>query len=167
MRLCLDTSAYSRFMGGSEEAVSRIDAAEWVGMPTIVIGELSAGFRLGSRTARNLEELDRFLDHSVVEELAVDREVADIYGEIVVQLRRNGTPHSDERCLDRGLGSSIGSDAPYPRRALRGCGADRRPAAWRLSGSSAWSRQQHEARPSGRASLSRDCLYPKRTTCSR
>lgn len=92
MRLCLDTSAYSRFKGGAPEAVEQVDAADWLGVPTIVLGELEVGFRLGGQAARNLEELERFLAHPVVEELAVDREVARAYGEIVVRLRRKGTP---------------------------------------------------------------------------
>jgi len=92
MRLCLDTSAYSRFKGGDPEARERVDAAAWLGVPAIVLGELEAGFRLGSRAARNQEELERFLAHPVVEELPVDREVARIYGEIVVQLRNKGAP---------------------------------------------------------------------------
>lgn len=92
MRLCLDTSAYSRFMGGDERVVERIDSATWVGIPTIVLGELAAGFLLGSRLERNLAELDRFLAHPAVDEINVDRDVAGIYGEIVSALRRKGTP---------------------------------------------------------------------------
>lgn len=92
MRLCLDTSAYSRFKGGDPAAVERVDAAEWLGVPTIVIGELEAGFRSGRKTERNLDELAQFLAHPLVSELAVDREVAGTYGEIVTDLRRNGTP---------------------------------------------------------------------------
>lgn len=92
MRLCLDTSAYIRFKGGDPPAVERVDSATWLGVPAIVLGELAAAFRLGSRSAQNLAELDRFLAHPVVEEVAVDRDVATIYGEIVVSLRRRGTP---------------------------------------------------------------------------
>jgi tRNA(fMet)-specific endonuclease VapC len=90
LRLCLDTSAYSRFKGGDPSAVERIDAAEWLGVPTIVLGELEAGFRLGARPAHNLDELERFLTYPVVHELAVDRGVAREYGEIVTTLRRKG-----------------------------------------------------------------------------
>jgi tRNA(fMet)-specific endonuclease VapC len=61
-------------------------------VPAIVLGELAAAFRLGSRPEQNLAELDQFLAHPVVEEIEVDRDVATIYGEIVVSLRRKGTP---------------------------------------------------------------------------
>jgi tRNA(fMet)-specific endonuclease VapC len=92
MRVCLDTSAYSRFKGGDEPVVERIDSAAWIGVPTVVLGELEAGFRLGRHADRNLDELERFLAHPSVEVVDVDRDVARLFGEIVVDLRRRGTP---------------------------------------------------------------------------
>ena len=61
-------------------------------MPSIVIGELWTGFLLGSRRAENIRELDEFLNHAVVEVVSIDEEVAHIYGEMVVELRRRGRP---------------------------------------------------------------------------
>ncbi len=72
--------------------MAHVDGAAWIGIPTIVLGELEAGFRQGSRAEHNLDELERFLTHPVVNPLAVDREVARIYGEILTALRSNGTP---------------------------------------------------------------------------
>ena len=69
-----------------------IDGAEWVGVPAIVLGELWTGFLLGTRTERNVAELQAFLRHPAVEPISVDDEVARIYGEIVVDLRAGGTP---------------------------------------------------------------------------
>ncbi len=57
-----------------------------------MLGELEAGFLQGRRAEHNLDELESFLAHPVVEELPVDRAVARIYGEIVNALRRKGTP---------------------------------------------------------------------------
>ncbi len=91
-RLCLDTSAYSNLRRGDARVVDLVDPADWVGMPSVVIGELWTGFLLGKRRARNMQELDEFLSHAVVEVVAVDEEVARIYGEIVVELRRKGRP---------------------------------------------------------------------------
>jgi len=48
-RLCLDTSAYSHFKLGDRRAVQLIDSAEWVGVPSIVVGELWTGFLFGHR----------------------------------------------------------------------------------------------------------------------
>jgi len=91
-RYCLDTSAYSHFMKGHGEVTARIDAAAWVGVPAVVLGELWLGFRLGSHAAQNESELRAFLATPVVEVLAVDQAVAEIYGEVVAALRRKGTP---------------------------------------------------------------------------
>lgn len=61
-------------------------------MPSIVIGELWVGFLLGQRPDRNQEDLAEFLRQPVVEELPVDGEIGQIYAEMVVALRKSGTP---------------------------------------------------------------------------
>ena len=91
-RICLDTSAYSNFQRGEPRVVEHLDRAEWVGVPSVVVGELRAGFLLGSRTDDNIDELDEFLSHTVVETLPVDLAVAHIYGEIFADLRSRGRP---------------------------------------------------------------------------
>ncbi len=91
-RLCLDTSAYSYFQRGHVHAMEAIDAATWVGVPSIVLGELHTGFTLGHRAGEDIRELRTFLDHPVVEVLVVDEAAARIYAEIVVALRTAGTP---------------------------------------------------------------------------
>ena len=91
-RLCLDTSTYSNFQRGEPRVVEYLDRAEWVGVPGIVLGELWAGFQLGSRAEVNVRELGEFLDHALVELVPVDGEVARIYGEIFADLRSRGRP---------------------------------------------------------------------------
>jgi predicted nucleic acid-binding protein len=93
-RLCLDTSAYSHFKRGDPSVVELLDSAEWIGMPAIVLGELRVGFLLGSRATANESELREFLAVPVVEIVGVDAEVSRHYAEIVVDLRRAGTPIS-------------------------------------------------------------------------
>lgn len=89
---CLDTSTYSNFRRGNEEAAALLDRAELVGVSTIVLGELRTGFVLGGRRGRNEAELDTFLDNPAVEVLLVDAETSRHYAEIVAELRRAGTP---------------------------------------------------------------------------
>lgn len=89
-RYCLDTVAYSHFKRGEKRITDMLDSAEWVGVPAIVIGELCAGFRQGSRFESNVAELDAFLALPAVETLPVDRQVADLFGEIIADLRRAG-----------------------------------------------------------------------------
>lgn len=91
-RFCLDTSAYSHFKRGDPAVVDLLDAAEWIGLPSIVIGELWVGFLLGQRVESNLAELRTFLAHPLVHEIDVDGDVGRIYGEIVVALQAAGTP---------------------------------------------------------------------------
>ena len=91
-RYCLDTVAYSHFKRGDERIVSLLESAEWVGVPVIVLGELLAGFELGSRRSINVAELEAFLAEPAVEIVPVDRTVAEIFSRIFVDLRRRGRP---------------------------------------------------------------------------
>ncbi len=89
-RLCLDTSAYSHFRRGEVQLVAHIDRAEWIGVPSVVLGELWAGFLSGTRADENEAELVEFLAHPIVEVLPLDASVARIYGEIFTDLRAHG-----------------------------------------------------------------------------
>jgi predicted nucleic acid-binding protein len=91
-RYCLDTSAYSHFQRGDAAIVELIDRAEWLGVPAITLGELRVGFLLGGQRERNEAALHQFLSNPVVEELAADGEVSRHYAEMLVDLRRAGTP---------------------------------------------------------------------------
>ncbi len=91
-RYILDTSAYSHFKRGSAEVTELIDAADWLGIPSVVLGELWIGFLSGRRPRENERELRDFLANPVVEEVPIDRHVARIYAEIVVALREAGIP---------------------------------------------------------------------------
>lgn len=91
-RISLDTSAYSHFMRGEVSVVELVDAAEWIGIAVVVLGELRTGFGLGKRGRQNERELSEFLTQPVVHILDVDDEAARVYAEIVIALRAAGTP---------------------------------------------------------------------------
>ncbi len=91
-RFCIDTSAYSHFKRGDHQVVALLDTAEWIGVPSVVIGELWLGFLQGERLERNVSELNEFLANPVVHEIVIDRDVGRVYAEIVVALRKAGTP---------------------------------------------------------------------------
>jgi tRNA(fMet)-specific endonuclease VapC len=91
-RYCLDTVAYSHFKRGEKRIVELMDGAEWIGISTIVLGELFAGFEQGARREKNIRELDEFLSVPVVELLPVDQPTAEIFGRIAADLRRRGRP---------------------------------------------------------------------------
>lgn len=91
-RYCLDTSAYGRLRKGSERIATILDRATWVGVPAITLGELRVGFLGGTRRARNEAELLDFLAAVPVEVVSVDDAIARCYAEILVDLKRAGTP---------------------------------------------------------------------------
>ncbi len=91
-RYCIDTSAYSHFKRGDPKVVALIDSADWLGMSSIVLGELWLGFLLGRRLEQNEAELREFLANPVVEQLVIDPAVSRIYAEIVATLRKAGIP---------------------------------------------------------------------------
>ena len=77
---------------GVPEAVRTVTRARTVLGPAIVLGELRVGFRLGTRRGENEERLRQFIEESAVATLNVDDEAASHYADIVVELRRLGTP---------------------------------------------------------------------------
>ncbi len=91
-RIVLDTSAYSHLRRGHRGLIEMMVAADLVGLPTIVLGELHAAFRAGSRLAANMRGLQELLDRPFVRVQPVDEAVAEQYGHIVPILRRAGTP---------------------------------------------------------------------------
>lgn len=91
-RLVLDTSAYSHLRTGHERVLGAVAAAEVVLVPTVVLGELEAGFELGSRQRENRTALAEFLEEPFVTDHPLTAEVARHYGRIFARLRRAGTP---------------------------------------------------------------------------
>lgn len=91
-RICLDTSAYSHFRRGDPAVVETIARAQWVGVPTVTLGELRSGFLLGRRPQENESELREFLAEPIVTVLDIDEPASRQYSEIVAMLRGAGTP---------------------------------------------------------------------------
>ena len=91
-RFLLDTKAYGRFFGGDQRVLDVLGEAETVYLSVVVMGELHAGFRGGSRDRENRGQLSQFLAKPSVAELAVTAETAEVFGEVKDALRRAGTP---------------------------------------------------------------------------
>jgi len=88
----LDTSAYVGFKRNAVEAVEIIVKAELIIFSPVVMGELMFGFRNGTRFKENMDDLDRFLKHEVVDLLPIGKITSDRYSRISVKLRQQGTP---------------------------------------------------------------------------
>jgi tRNA(fMet)-specific endonuclease VapC len=92
MKILPGTSAYVGFKRNVVEAVETIVRAELILFSPIVLGELMFGFRNGTRFKENMEDLDRFLHHDVVELAQVGKVTSDRYSRMAAQLKQQGTP---------------------------------------------------------------------------
>lgn len=78
-KILIDTNFYVAFKSNEPDAVQVIREAEMIGVNTVVIGELLAGFRGGGKESINRHELDLFLDSRRVQMFSVDDETAEYY----------------------------------------------------------------------------------------
>lgn len=92
MRLALDTNRYTDLCRADVAVVETIELADEVWVPFIVLGELRAGFAVGSQGSRNEAVLRRFLLKPGVGVLYPDEQTTHQYGAIFRQLRKQGTP---------------------------------------------------------------------------
>jgi tRNA(fMet)-specific endonuclease VapC len=79
-------------MGGHAPLTQLLEASEEVLMPATVLGELHAGFELGTRRDANRRQLSEFLALPGVDIIPVSADIAERYGMLVRQLTRQGTP---------------------------------------------------------------------------
>lgn len=92
-RIILDTNLYRLLFEAKDEDLLRtINEAQNVFLSVIVLGELIAGFKGGSREKKNKDVLEEFISEQAVEILNVGQETANIYGEIKYYLDKKGTP---------------------------------------------------------------------------
>ena len=92
MKVCIDTNAYRHFLENNTAVLKLLEQAEAVFIPTVVLGELFAGFRMGRRFEYNCNVLNDFLSEDNVSIVDVTYDSAQRYGEIVAQLKNKGTP---------------------------------------------------------------------------
>ena len=92
VRLALDTNRYTDLCRGNVSVVETVELAHEVWLPFIVLGELRAGFAVGSQGRRNEAVLRRFLLKSGVGVLYADEQTTHHYGSVYRQLRKQGTP---------------------------------------------------------------------------
>ncbi|HXZ41006.1 MAG TPA: type II toxin-antitoxin system VapC family toxin [Terriglobales bacterium] len=92
MRLALDTNRYTDLCRGNVSVVEAIELADEVWLPFIVLGELRAGFAVGTQGPRNEAVLRRFLLKSRVGVLYADDQTTHHYAAVYRQLRKQGTP---------------------------------------------------------------------------
>ena len=90
-RILLDSSAYAAYMRSHTRLQETVQSASAVHLNAVVVGELLAGFKKGSRTRQNENRLREFIAEPRVTVLSVDEETAVRYAAIKDYLRREGT----------------------------------------------------------------------------
>lgn len=79
-------------MRGLPEAARAVQEADEIFLCPIVLGELLAGFIIGTREKENRRELDELLGSPRVSVLNLDEETSERYAFIFAALRKQGTP---------------------------------------------------------------------------
>ena len=92
LRLALDTNRYTDLCRGNASVVETVELADEVWLPFVVLGELRAGFAVGSQGPRNEAVLRRFLLKPGVRALYADEQTTHHYAAVYRQLRKQGTP---------------------------------------------------------------------------
>lgn len=88
----LDTSGYAAFKRGHAEVVDTLRQVPSILIPSIVLGELLAGFEVGSRRRENRRELTQFQRSPRVRLAQITQETAERYARIYAYLRGIGRP---------------------------------------------------------------------------
>lgn len=92
MRLLIDTNRYAEVIGRDASLVSYWQSIDEAWLSLVTIGELLAGFALGTRQQANERRLMDLLELQGVGVLIPDLNTARRYAEIQAALRRQGTP---------------------------------------------------------------------------
>lgn len=90
--ILLDTSAYSAFKRGNDDIIHIVQRATGILLPTVVIGELLAGFEVGNRTEWNHRELQAFTESPRVRIAPLTYASAERYAHIYAYLHSVGRP---------------------------------------------------------------------------
>lgn len=92
VRILLDTSAYSAFKRGQPQIIAALREASFIGLNTIVLGELLSGFARGNREEQNRRELREFLASPRVRIISMGLETAERFAIIYRALYDVGRP---------------------------------------------------------------------------
>jgi tRNA(fMet)-specific endonuclease VapC len=92
VRLAIDTNRYRDLCDGKRDVVERLETAEAIFVPFVVIAELRAGFSVGTKGRANERLLHRFLAQPGVAILDTTDATTRCYAALYRQLRTQGTP---------------------------------------------------------------------------
>ncbi len=92
LAIALDSNRYVDFRRNDPAAVEIVTTADRIVLPFIVLGELRAGFRGGTRSTANERELSTFLQSPRVEVAFADHATTHLYADLLVHLHQAGAP---------------------------------------------------------------------------
>ncbi len=92
MRICIDTNIYSALKKGNPEIRKILENADEIYIPSIVLGELYAGFQMGSKLRKNIKDLKEFIELPGIYIIDLGESIAERYGLLIKILKENGTP---------------------------------------------------------------------------
>lgn len=95
MRVALDTNRLTDLFQGDTALADWLASCDEVWIPLVVLAEIKAGFYGGVQLHRNENLLRRLLVKETVGVLLPNRETAEHYARLFVQLKRAGTPVPD------------------------------------------------------------------------
>ncbi len=90
--ILLDTNTYTSFLSGDQIIFDMLSSADRVYISIIVLGELYAGFKGGTKEIENKKRLNQFLNKPSVKILNATSETSEIFGRIKYELKIAGTP---------------------------------------------------------------------------
>lgn len=90
--ILLDTNCYTALLSGDKKVFNVLTTADKVWMSSVVLGELYAGFKGGTKFQANYSLLESFLTKATVHIIDVSQETAEIFGELKFRLKKAGTP---------------------------------------------------------------------------
>ena len=91
-KILLDTNAYSHLFRHDERVLHALAHAHCAYMSIFVIAELLIGFKGGKKEFQNKMILEKFIKKPHVHMLHTTEETADIFSDIKIKLKQNGTP---------------------------------------------------------------------------
>ena len=86
----LDTNIISAWLKGDADIADKIDNADFIAIPVVVVGELNYGAQYSTNVKRNTTNINKVISSYNV--LNIDTDTASHYGVIKALLRRKGKP---------------------------------------------------------------------------
>ncbi len=89
-RLAVDTNAVIAYREGIPAVCAIIDQAELLYLPVVVLGELLYGAVNSAKPEKNLQDINKFQDHSII--MPIDESIAMKYAKVRSSLKETGHP---------------------------------------------------------------------------